>query len=344
MLLKPLLLIFLCVLCCLLATAQTDSIQNKKIVTKRDTLLPGRPNRPTTFRPVAEAVRLNDSLYANTTGADSLSRDTVILKDSIKIIAVLLQVKKFSGIDSAYAHFLQNPFLPMQKKPLYQIAKVRIPNRKDDLFYLLAGLVFYLGCIKWMFYRYYDNLFRLFFQPSFRQKQTREQLMQSNFPSLLLNLFFILSAGTFVALLTIQYPVVTLNFWNVFLYSISGLAILYTSKYLLISFSGWVFNVKDAASTYIFAVYLVNKVLGILLVPFIFVLAFASQQIIEVSITISVLLIILIFLYRYIISYNPVRREVKVSPLHFILYILAFEILPLLFIYKLLILYLKRTL
>lgn len=168
--------------------------------------------------------------------------------------------------------------------------------------------------------------------------------MQSNFPSLLLNLFFILSAGTFVALLTNHYHVVTLSLWNVFLYSISGLAVLYTSKYLLISFSGWVFNVKEAASTYIFAVYLINKILGILLVPFIFVLAFASQQIVEVSITISVLLIILIFLYRYIVSYNPVRREVKVSPLHFILYIFAFEILPLLFIYKLLILYLNRTL
>ena len=328
----------------MLATAQTDSNQNKKIVTKRDTLTISQQKKPTTSRPVAHPGNLNDSLHADSTGADSLSGDTVFLKDSIKTISAPPHIKKFTGIDSAYAHFLQNPFLPMQKKPLYQISKVRIPNRKDDLFYLLVGLVFYLACIKSMFYRYYDNLFLLFFQPSFRQKQTREQLMQSNFPSLLLNLFFILSAGTFVALLTNHYHVVTLSLWNVFLYSISGLAVLYTSKYLLISFSGWVFNVKEAASTYIFAVYLINKILGILLVPFIFVLAFASQQIVEVSITISVLLIILIFLYRYIVSYNPVRREVKVSPLHFILYIFAFEILPLLFIYKLLILYLNRTL
>lgn len=340
---KSLLVIFLSVLCCLLGTAQTDSNQNKQLGTRKNSVIT-RPQVQPSTKPSSVTAIIKDSLLADSIAISNLKRDTLVLRDSLKNIVKSPPIKKFSGIDSTYAHSLQNPFLPMQKKPVYQIVKVRTPKQKDELFYLLAGLVFYLACVKWMFYRYYDNLFRLFFQPSFRQKQTREQLMQSNFPSLLLNLFFILSAGTFIALLVNQYQLVTLNFFTVFLYCITGLVVLYASKYLFISFSGWVFNVKEAASTYIFAVYLVNKILGILLVPFIFLLAFASRQIIEISITISVLLIILIFIYRYIISYNPVRRDVKVSPLHFILYILAFEILPLLFIYKSLILYLNRTL
>ncbi|MCY7422487.1 MAG: DUF4271 domain-containing protein [Chitinophagaceae bacterium] len=331
-----------------MTTAQIDTSQSKENSRQNDTISARRQNKPALVKPATQPVLQptikKDTSFVDSLKTDSLLMDTIAIRDTIKKGIFPVPVKKFTGIDSSYAHFLQNPWLPLQKKPVYQIAKVRIANRKDELFYLIAGLVFYLGCIKWMFHRYYDNLFRLFFQPSFRQKQTREQLMQSNFPSLLLNLFFILSGGIFVSLLVNYYQIISLWFWDVFLYAVSGLAILYASKYLLISFSGWVFNVKEAASTYIFAVYLVNKILGILLVPFIFLLAFASQQIIEISITISVLLIILIFIYRYIISYNPVRREVKVSPLHFIIYILAFEILPLLCIYKSLMLYLSRSL
>ncbi|MBC7507222.1 MAG: DUF4271 domain-containing protein [Ferruginibacter sp.] len=341
---KSLPFIFLCLFYCFPGRAQTDSNPYKKIETKKDSLPARRTIKPSVSKPPVQPNIVKDSIPADSINKQSLSPDSLVLQDTIKILSKPSPIKKFTGIDSTYAHFLQNPFLPMQKTPVYQIVKVRLPKQKDDLFYLLAGLVFYLACIKLMFYQYYDNLFRLFFQPSFRQKQTREQLMQSNFPSLLLNLFFILSAGTFVALLVNHYQVISSGFLNVFLYCIAGLTVLYASKYLLISFSGWVFNVKEAASTYIFAVYLVNKVLGILLLPFIFLLAFASQQIIEISTTISILLIILIFLYRYIISYSPVRREVKVSPLHFIIYILAFEILPLLFIYKSLILYLSITL
>ncbi len=341
---KSLPFIFLSIFYCFLGTAQTDSNPTKKNETKKDSIPVRRQLKPIRTIPAVQPNNVKDSIPADSINKQSLTSDSIVLLDSIKKIIEPSPIKKFTGIDSTYAHFLQNPFLPWQKKPVYQIVKVRLPQQKDNLFYLLAGLVFYLACIKWMFYRYYNNLFKLFFQPSFRQKQTREQLMQSNFPSLLLNLFFILSAGTYVALLVNHYQVISLSFLNVFLYCIAGLAVLYASKYLLISFSGWVFNVKEAASTYIFAVYLVNKILGILLVPFIFLLAFASNQIIEISTTISVLLIILIFLYRYIISYSPVRREVKVSPLHFILYVLAFEILPLLFIYKSLILYLSITL
>lgn len=341
---KSLLFIFLSIFYCFLGRAQTDSNPTKKIETEKDSLSARRPIKQSVSKPAVQPNIVTDSITAGSINKQSLTSDSIVLQDSIKKVIKPSPIKKFTGIDSTYAHFLQNPFLPLQKKAVYQIVKVRLPKQKDDLFYLLAGLVFYLACIKLMFYRYYDNLFRLFFQPSFRQKQTREQLMQSNFPSLLLNLFFILSAGTYVALLVNHYQVISLSFLNVFLYCIAGLAVLYASKYLLISFSGWVFNVKEAASTYIFAVYLVNKILGIFLVPFIFLLAFASQQIIEISTTISILLIILIFLYRYIISYNPVRREVKVSPLHFTIYILAFEILPLLFIYKSLILYLSITL
>ena len=167
--------------------------------------------------------------------------------------------------------------------------------------------------------------------------------MQSNLPSLMLNLFFLFSGGAYIALLLQYYGFLPIGFWRWFLYSTLVLCILYLAKFVFLSFSGWVFNVKEAIGTYMFSVYLINKILGVLLLPFILILAFSESSIVNVAVTVSMLLIVLLFLYRYVISYAPVRRELKVSPLHFVIYVLAFEMVPLLLIYKTLILYLGRT-
>lgn len=201
-----------------------------------------------------------------------------------------------------------------------------------------------MAFIKLGFSKYFKNLFRVFIQPSFRQKQTREQLQQGNFPSLLLNLFFVLSVAVYISFLLNYYHLVQESFWLLLLYSSSALIILYTGKYIFLSFAGWVFNVKEAINAYIFAIYLVNKIMGIVLIPFILIVAFANYDIKNVSITVSLLIILLLFLYRYFVSYGPVTREIKVSPLHFLFYILAFEITPLLLIYKTLMLYLNKSL
>lgn len=246
--------------------------------------------------------------------------------------------------DSFYLKLLDNPFFKSKAKPIFLVVNERKKNSKDEMFYLLSGLLILMAFIKLGFSKYFKNLFRVFIQPSFRQKQTREQLQQGNFPSLLLNLFFVLSVAVYISFLLNYYHLVQESFWLLLLYSSSALIILYTGKYIFLSFAGWVFNVKEAISAYIFAIYLVNKIMGIVLIPFILIVAFANYDIKNVSITVSLLIILLLFLYRYFVSYGPVTREIKVSPLHFLFYILAFEITPLLLIYKTLMLYLNKSL
>lgn len=259
---------------------------------------------------------------------DTLAKDTIVP----------------AGIDSLYLKLLDNPYLRMTEPPVYLVISERVREDKDDMFYLFAGLMMLLAFIKLVFPRYFANVFQLFFQPSFRQKQTREQLLQSALPSLLLNIFFILSGGAYLALLVDYYKLVDYSFWLLFLDSTLFLLILYTIKYLFITFAGWVFNVKQAAETYIFVVYLINKIIGVLLLPSTLLIAFSEPSVIDVTITISLLLVGLLLLYRYVVSFSPVRREVKVSLLHFFFYILAFEVTPLLVIYKTLVNYLDKSL
>ncbi|WP_207492228.1 DUF4271 domain-containing protein [Aridibaculum aurantiacum] len=247
-------------------------------------------------------------------------------------------------VDSLFLKLLDNPYLQMTEPPVYLVIKEREREDKDEMFYLLAGLLLLLAFIKLVFPRYFTNVFHLFFQPSFRQKQTREHLLQSALPSLLLNLFFILSGGAYLALLVDHYNVVDESFWLLFLNGTLFLTILYTGKYVFLTFAGWVFNVKQSAETYIFIVYLINKIIGVVLLPITLVIAFSQPIVIDVGITVSVVVISLLFFYRYVLAFGQVRREVKVNLLHFFFYVLAFEITPLLLIYKTLMIYLDKSL
>ena len=277
--------------------------------------------------------------------ADSLlkKRDSsvAIVADTFNKATLVAATKR--PIDSIYLRLLDNPFFRTKGRPLYLVINERMRSSKDELFYVLLGLLFILATIKLGFSHYLNNLFRQFYQPSFRQKQTREQLSQNNFPSLLLNLFFIVSGGAFIALLMQYYNLSAADFKTNFAYSTAALLILYTGKFILLSFAGWVFNVKSATETYIFVVFLINKIMGIALIPFAFIIAFSAPGIITPAVTLSVMLIAILFIYRYVAALIPVSREIIISVSHFIFYILAFEIMPLLLIYKTLGIYLGKS-
>lgn len=333
------------------ALAQRDTvIQPPPTDTGKPTL---RPAVKRTVRRIAVIDTLKRRLADDSTRvADSLARadsvnpaiidSAVALPSPVKKTAQPVIVKK--PFDSFYKKLLDNPFLRTTAKPIYLIINERERQSKDEMFYLLLGLLAFLGFVKLIFSRYFTNVFRLFFQPSFRQKQTREQLLQSRLPSLLLNLFFIFSGGAYVSFLIAYYNLTHLDFWLILLYSSSALMLLYAGKFIILSFAGWVFNVKEATNTYIFSVYHINKIIGVILIPFTLIIAFSQPLIINISITISLLLILLLFIYRYLVSYSSVRRDLKVSGLHFFFYICAFEIIPLLLIYKTLINYLDNSL
>jgi hypothetical protein len=77
-------------------------------------------------------------------------------------------------------------------------------------------------------------------------------------------------------------------------------------------------------------------VIGIFLLPFLVLIAFTSGGLYQVAMVLSWCVIGSLFIYRFFLSFSAVRNQIKVRPFHFLLYLLAFEIAPLLLIYKLL--------
>lgn len=289
---------------------------------------------------LTDTINKADSL----TKTDSVKHADTVRRSADTIINAVAITPVKKPADSIYIRLLNNPFIKSATKPIYLVITDRERQSKDEIFYLLSGLLFFLAFVKLVFSKYFKNIFRLLLQPSFRQKQTREQLLQNKLPGLLLNLFFIFSASAYASFLIQYYHLAHLKFWMLLLYAVTALLILYLGKYIFLKFTGWVFDVKETTDTYIFSVYLVNKALGVIIIPFTLLIAFSPPYIISISITISFLFISLLYLYRYSISYASARKEVNISLLHFLLYIFAFEIIPLLLIYKTLLIYLDKSL
>jgi hypothetical protein len=214
----------------------------------------------------------------------------------------------------------------------------------DTMFYLLILMLFYFAVVKLFFGKYLANLLTLFFRASMRQQQLREQVLQSPFPSLMLNILFVFSAGLYGAFLLRFYRFGNPDdFWIYFLYCAVLLALLYLLKYLVIRMIGWIFNISRTAETYLFVVFMTNKIIGIFLLPFLVLISFSGPLISEIAVTLSIIMTGVFFVYRFLGSYSILHKEIKISGLHFILYLCAFEIAPLLLIYKVLVTYLEKA-
>ncbi|MFN0081391.1 MAG: DUF4271 domain-containing protein [Ferruginibacter sp.] len=219
---------------------------------------------------------------------------------------------------------------------LVQSQKLR--NGKDWLFYYLLALLFFFGLIRMNYARYFKDLFRFFFRTSLRVIQIREQLVQSGLQSLFFNIFFAFSFGAYIYLLSVYYESsLQVSNWLIPIGAALCLLVLYMGKYLFLKLSGWLFSIGTATETYTFIVFLINKVAGVAILPFLILIAFAATEIVDIAVTLSLVLVVGLFLYRFLRAYQPVQSEVKVGRLHFLIFFLAIEIAPLLIIYKLLI-------
>ena len=274
-----------------------------------------------TFQIPADSSSIADSL-----AADSIQREQMAFEKPVQWVDT-----------STYRRIAQNPYLPLNQPPVFLLLDYKDKKSKDSLFYTVLFLVFMLGFIKNVFPKYFQNLFRLFFQTSLRQKQTKDQLEQDGQASLLINLFFLFSAGLFITLMIQQNQWLDMPYWLLYAYSTAVLAVIYLGKYLFVSFAGWVFNNSQSASSYLFLVAVVNRIMGVVLLPLIVVMAFAEAPIAIIALTISFGVVTLLFFYRYIVSFGILRSELQVNPFHFFLYLCAVEILPMALIYKLLV-------
>ncbi len=217
-------------------------------------------------------------------------------------------------------------------------ALVIVPKKQSNnqlFFYIITFLFLILGIAKTFYSRYFTTLFRVFFNTSLRQTQLTDQLEQAKLPSLIFNVFFIITSGLYIYFVT--------QFWSagkapsnkyLLFFCIIAVAICYTVKYLSLLFTGWLTNSIAETKTYIFIIFLLNKVIGIFLLAVIPIIAFGNKTAATYAILFSLIGIALVFLLRFFRSYSLLQTKLKISRIHFFIYVISLEILPLAIISK----------
>lgn len=302
----------------------TDTVNEKK--TKIPVLTDSSPSRnaPSVKRQITATNTFNDSLKSK---PDSLQDTAQRLTETT--------------IASDSAILAKNQYINTKSKPVSLIENVHNVSGKEFLFYTLCLVLLILGLFKTFFSAYFKNLFRVYFNTSLRQTQLSDQLQQATLPSLVLNIFFAITAGIYVWLLFNFYNPPRLFSGKTLLpLCILSVAVLYFLKFCMLKFMGWVSDVQESTNNYIFAIFLVNKITGIVLVPIIILLAFMNRQWLPIIVNISFMVIGLLFLSRYVKSYGTIEKKIPLNPLHFMMYIAGAEVIPLLILYKIAIDYL----
>jgi hypothetical protein len=320
--------------------------QDSGSTTIADTTIPA----PVIQKPVVKKPRIIRKDSA-TIIADSLAKiDSLKRRDSLAQLDSVLSLVKESrpGITvfkrSGDTFRLENnPFFKFTDPMRYSIT-IKKWQGKEAIFYAIIALLIFFAMIKNGFNRYMADLFKTYFRTAVNQKQSKEQLLQSPLPSLLLNVFFVLSIGMFIALL-LQYFKLGLdfNFWWLYFYSVLGLIAIYVVKFISLKFCGWIFQVSESTNSYIFIVFATNKIIGMTLLPFLVMLVFTYGVVYQASMSLSIIVVAALLIYRFFLSYVSIRNQIRISFLHFFLYLLAFEIIPLLLINKLLFSFLGET-
>jgi hypothetical protein len=310
------LFISLLVSCSLFSQSPTDTLSQKS-----DTVVPKLPPKP--------AARRNEP------------RSNRIIKTPVDSV-FNNQVPAWHSSETAENRLSpslsDHPYFNL-KATAIRHTEIRRQTKSNDLvFYVLLGLFFYFALVKIMFNKYVSNLMAIFLRITLKQQQLREQLLQSPLPSLLLNILFVVNGGIYLSLLLDFYGATVVNhFWLQAAYCCLLLVLIYTGKLIVLKSLGWVFNIQRAADTYLFIVFLVNKMLGIFLLPFLVLIIFEPANAKQVFVTLSLILIISLLLYRFVFSFRPVQNEIRWSLFHFFIYLCAFELAPLILIYKVLI-------
>lgn len=234
----------------------------------------------------------------------------------------------------------------LQKHPLLaekatMDARLKLHDFKDRSFdfLIIILLISFVGIFRVANPAYFRNLFRAFRNPTLSTRQLKEQLRQDSPASLTMDVIFCMSMGLYLFYaishihshrIMTSYPVAL-----VILALVVLLLVVYMVRFMFLKFTGWVFNISEITDNYTFNVFLINKILGIAIIPFTIILAFGTGQWVQASLFLSFVLIAILFLNRYLRSGVVFGYFIKFSKFHFFMYLCASELLPLAVLMKL---------
>jgi len=178
---------------------------------------------------------------------------------------------------------------------------------------------------------------------------TNQNILNFNFRSqkgrlstmyILAYILYAISVGAFLYLLAWYFgvPIMTGSIYSA-LICMAFVAIVMFARHTLLQIIGWIMPFDKELSVYNYMIAVFNHVLGITLLPFIIVAAFAPDPLKKFALFGGLAVILLIYLYRSVRGFMISGKFLAMHKFHFFLYLCAVEIAPVLILVKVLNLY-----
>jgi hypothetical protein len=209
--------------------------------------------------------------------------------------------------------------------------------------WMLGIIIFALIIFGWLrvgFARYFQNAI----QASYNYFTARRIFEEANVTRSrvfnFMNLLFFVNLALFLTQY-LEYNRITIfeiNGFLLFLLSLASIILLYLVKSLVLYALDFIFSAQNRFSSYVFTVFIFNKILGFLLLPIVSILPYMPGHITPLLFNVGFLLIVLLYVFRLFKGLQLCFKN-RLSIFYLILYLCALEILPMLILFKLVFLY-----
>ncbi|MBL4658262.1 MAG: DUF4271 domain-containing protein [Flavobacteriales bacterium] len=212
---------------------------------------------------------------------------------------------------------------------LQPINEKAIHKSVESADWLIGVLLLIFVLLAWVRVYHFKRLGQLF--QAFLYKLHVVKILRSNDSlitriSVALNSIYILAVSVFLTQM-IEYHQLTLPYSNIvhpFLIILGVVSLVYPLKELFVRIVGWVFKDQEKLAEYTFNIFLLNKILGLALVPIVVLLAYLSFGKF-ILINLGIFLIVFSFLYRLYRGYFIGRAAATVSHVYIFLYLCTLE-------------------
>lgn len=266
--------------------------------------------------------------------------------DTLQQAASLTEIDTLQYLRTGEGHVINNPALHpwcLRTAPLISHPAIPRPNTNRTAPFALAFLLLSLmAFIRQIFPRYTDSL-TSFIRPGNRTAQHDRMPLQTDEKAVaLFNVLYYMGLGT-----VLYFALNTYTRWGVhqspilfWAQTCGALLLYYSLRYVLTNWVANTFSQEETLDRYRFTTRVVNQTVALFLLPCIMVLIMTRQSLIHPWILgISLALVAAGYLIRTLKSRNWVLRLLNIDGLHFLLYLCAFEIVPIMVLIQLM----KRT-
>ncbi len=205
------------------------------------------------------------------------------------------------------------------------------------LIFFLLGMLSFMAMLLAIYPKDVRLTFQAFLSSSANKNVQREQAGFLKIESLSNYLLFVASMGTFLFLaVDLLQPDNPFNSFGMLLLFIMGVACIYVLKHLQLKVLSVILPCEQEIETYNFVVFNTNKALGFILLPLLFLVAYVPSSAQLTAFYASVILLGLIYIYRTLKGLAAAASLILFRKFHFIVYLCAVEIAPILILLKLL--------